>query len=420
MSKITLLALVLLCAATSGVSAQKAKFKSKIVTVQQARLPTNLTDVNSRTYDVIVKGQYADGVESQSKKLYGWTRNEETPNVKAVISAYSYNISSAKKNSEKKQTKDKEGNVTKSWTEYWYTGSAVGKGKLFVYGHSAPFSFVSSRKKMTKAQERAAAAAEAEKEELANNPFLSDDMAADAEDAAENDGGVAEGLTGDDLPLVKTVPLDQTTSVSSAHLKSSSAAYKDYADNQRPKLVDARSSYAQKVYNSAISSLNAQYGFAPVNNRFYLKEMKSDKHSEFKTWNSACQAVATIFKTYSFNQSIDASKLDPIIAYFEGQVNAIPANDKKAAKHKKAAYNNLLNVLYFADRHDEVITWSEKYLEDKKLDKVAKRMVNKSERMQALLAFHSMETCHYETTEEFDPNDIEETEMDSDDNGDGK
>jgi len=403
--------MVVLCVGTSTLSAQKAKFKSRITSVQQARLPVNLTSADKRTYDIIAKGQYADDVEAHSKKIYGWTKNTETPNVKAVVSAYGYTVSSPKKRSEKKQTKDKDGKVTKSWTEYWYTASSVGKGTLYIYGHSDPFTYVDKRKKPTKAQERAAAKAEAEKEDLADNPFLTDDIVAEAEEADE---GVDEGLTGDDLPLVRTIKLDKVTNVSSSRSKSSSAAYKDYVDNQRPKLINKRNTYAQEVYKSAMTTLNSQYGFAPVNNRFYLKQMKSEKHGEFKTWNDACQAVQAIFKTHSYSKPIDASKFDPIVSYFEGQVNSIPANDKKAKKHKKAAYENLLNILYYLDRHDDVITWSDKFMEDKNLDNLAKRMVKKSERQKALLAFHGMETCHFETEDEVDTDDIETSELAAD------
>ncbi len=406
MNRLLLLLVVLLSMGT-GLHAQKAKFKNRACTVQQARLPLNLTQPEQRTYDIVAKGRYASNVDAHGKRLYGWRKDTENPNVKAVVSLYGYSVASPKKHSEKKQTKDKEGNVTKTWTEYWYTSSSTGKGTLYIYGLSNPFEYKSKRKKKSKAQERADAAAAAKKEDLADNPFLTDDVIAEAE---ESDEGADEGLADAELNLVKTINLDKKMNVSTGRHRSSSAAYKDYTDNQRPKLNNQRTAYPGQVYKSAMNSLNAQYGFAPVNNRFYLKHMKTEKHKEYKTWNDACQAVETIFKTFSYNEQIDPAKFDPIVSYFEGQVNSIPANDKKAKNHRKAAYENLLNVLYYLDRHDDVIAWSEKFMEDKKLDNVAKRMVNKSDRTKALLAFHGMESCHFETDEVVDAEDIEVSE----------
>jgi hypothetical protein len=77
---------------------------------------------------------------------------------------------------------------------------------------------------------------------------------------------------------------------------------------------------------------------------------------------------------------------------------------------KKAAFNNLTNILYYLDRHEAVITLCNKYKESKVLDKSAKRMLDRAERQIALMAFHKAKSCHIETLIEIEEGDIESEE----------
>ena len=414
MNKLLLVLAIFCLAGPNILQAQKAKFKSKICTVQKTRLPVNYSEPDQRSYDIITKGSYAGNVEAHGKKLYGWEKDMDSPDIKAVVSIYGYSVSSPKKHSEKKQKKDKDGKVTDSWTEYWYSASATGKATLYVYGYEQPFEYRAKPKKKSKYEQKQEAKAEAAKKDLEDNPFLTKEVIAEAE---ESDIGADEGLEGANLPLVNTLRVDKSKDIVSRRSRSASDAYKDYTNNQRPKLDALKNEYPDAAYKSAMHNLNLLYGFAPVNQRFYLKTMKSDKHSEFKTWNDACQATVTIFKTFNFNESIDESSqsFNAIVDYFADQVNSIPDNDKKQWKHKKAALQNLLNILFYLDRHDDVIAWSEKFLDNKKLDNLSKNMMAQSEKQKAHLAFHNMATSHFETNDEIDSDDIEVAELAADD-----
>ena len=57
----------------------------------------------------------------------------------------------------------------------------------------------------------------------------------------------------------------------------------------------------------------------------------------------------------------------PVVQYFSEQFTSIGEDDKKGAKVRKAAFNNLIYTLYYLDMHDEVIAWSEKNLDSKNL-----------------------------------------------------
>ena len=110
---------------------------------------------------------------------------------------------------------------------------------------------------------------------------------------------------------------------------------------------------------------------------------------------------------------------DPILQYFGGIIDKIPESDKKQAKLKRAAYNNIMNIMYYLDRHDEVMTLADKYMNSKKLDKISRKMSERSEKEKAFLAFHKLNTRHVESTEEVIADDIE-TEEAADDEEDGK
>ena len=393
-----------------SLNAQTAKFKGKIVSVQKARLPVNYTDADKRTYHLYTKGAYSGGIDAHGKKIYGWTKDTENPNVKAVVSLYGFSIGQAKRTSQAKEKKDKDGKVVDKWTEYTYSGTATGKGTLYIYGHNNPFTYKAKKKKKSKYELKQEEKAAAAKKDLEDNPFLSSEDVADAESDISEDSG----LEGENLELIKTISIDQSKDVTTGAHRKSSSAYKEYTESQRPKLVSFKQGYPSAAYKRALSQLNYQYGYAPVKNTFYLKRMKTEKHKQFKMWNDAVQATQTLFKGFKYNKSIDdmQSKFEPIVGYFSDQLASIPDSDKKGKKMKKAAFQNLTNILYYLDRHDEVIAVANKNLEGKHTDKLAKRILANSERLKAHLAFHKMESCHFVTDEEVAEEDIETEESD--------
>lgn len=411
---------IICCVTANDLSAQKAKFKSDICSVQKAKLPTHYSAADQRGYDVAVRGRYGEGIDPHAKKVYGWTIDGDNPNVKAIVNIYGYSINTPQKHSEKKQKKDKDGKVIKTWTEYWYTNSAVGRGKMSVYGINEPFEYTSKttekkkNKKVNKWVEKLEAKAEEQRKDLADNPFLNREVIAEAE---ATDSRIDDSPVDVNLDLVDVFPLDKVLEVKTGRHKSPTAAYNDYLKNQKDRLVAYHDAFAEDIYKTAVYNLNALYGFTPVNNRFYLKKMKGDSHPDLKQWNDACQATETIFKTFLYNKSIEEyqQQFDPIIEYFDAQVKAIPEGDKKRNKQKKAAFRNLQNILYYLDRQDAVIALSNEYLDSKKLDRIAKRMLKKAERQKAHLTFHKMSSCHINSDEVVDADDIETGELLSED-----
>lgn len=402
----------------TGLNAQKAKFKTQVATIQKTRLPQNFIEPENRTYDLFAKGSYATDIDPHQKIIFGWTRNEESPNLKGVLSIYGFSMGGAKKSSQKKEKKNKEGKVIDRWTEYSYSGTANGRGTLYIYGESNPFVFEKKKKsgEKSKYELKKEAEAAAKKKDLEDNPFLTSDDVAEAE---ESDISVDEGLSDEAMALVKTIKVDQTKTVTTTGThRSSTSAYKEYTGQRRPELYDFKASYPSGAYKSTISQLNYLYGYAPVNYKFYMRRMKSEKHAEYKKWNDACQATEMLFKAVRYNEPIEAtqSKFDAIINYFSVLLDKTSDTDKKTKKLKKAAFQNLVDILYYLDRNEEAIIVCEKNLDSKFIDKTAKRKLERSQRQMALLAFHGMSTAHVESTGEIEMDDIEsEEEADDED-----
>ena len=113
-----------------------------------------------------------------------------------------------------------------------------------------------------------------------------------------------------------------------------------------------------------------------------------------------------------YNESIDEmqSKFDPIVEYFATMLDKTSDTDKKTKKMKKAAFQNLIDILYYLDRHDEALAYCEKNMESKFIDKSCERKHERSKRHAAHLAFHKMTTSHVETGGEIAADDIESEE----------
>ena len=406
-------------AAIQPATAQKARFKTERSKVQKGRLPTNYVAPEDRTYAVYAQGLYAGNVEVPARSVHGWTRDESNPNMEAVVSLYGYRITPSKLNKQKKETRDDDGKVTKTWYEYSVSGSATGKATLYVYGDSEQFKY---ERKKTKAQlrreEEKKAKEEKEAKELADNPFLSEEDAAGADDdEGEEKTGEDTGLDGTELALASQTSQNVSMSVRTGSHRSSTAAYKEYRETQYPKLTNFRDAYPMKAFNQSMNALNASYGFSPTNYTVQLQTMKSDKHPDAKMWNSACQAAQTLFKGFRYNQSIDDAqvKFDPILAYFNEKFEAIPDNDRKNKRMKKAAFRNIVQVMYYLDRHQEIMTFCERQAESKVNGKSAERLAEKSRRQEALLAFHKLDACHFTDMEDVSDDDVYTSEDEDED-----
>ena len=290
-----------------------------------------------------------------------------------------------------------------------------GKGSLYIYDVENLFEYEKQDVPKTKAEIKREAA-EAEKAKAASeNAFLTDADASGDESVSEI--GEDSGLENETLRLVDVTELDLSKSIKTKPYRSRSAAYEAYK-KKRSELEQFRADFPTQVYRNAMSKLNKAYGYAPVNSRFWMKEMKGDKHPDTKMWNDACVATKTLFGQFRFNQDISGkqAKFDPTVDYFQEKLDGIDDKDRKQKKMKKAAFRNLESLLYYLDRYDDLVTLAQANMDSKVVDKLSKNALKRADRQRALLAFHGLNSCHIVSTEEIAADEIEtEEELAGDD-----
>lgn len=381
---------------TSTGFSQKVKFDKMRCSAQKCYLPVQKVAPENRTYSIEKKGIYSHQIDPQAGRLYGWEKVNSNPTVHGVVSLYGFSYGRSNLKSQKKEKKDKEGNVTDKYTEYWYEVTSRGKATLYVYGPQDPFRYKKKDKEPAKQSKREkekaaeeAAAAEAE----ANNPFLKD---VDVEPAGDDEEGADEGAANIELELVKRVNMDQTKSFKTAKARSAKAALENLRNNVRDAQYDFKEAYPAMAFREAMRSFNNEYGFRPIKSNFLLQKIKSGDIREVDVWNNAVDASKKIMGSLRFNTDITQTQEDmkPILDFFQSIMSKFSMEDKKERKVAKAAFENLVLLQGYLDMHAENLALCNKYIDDKKLDKICKKTIKKTEKTMAHLEFLGMSNRH--------------------------
>lgn len=377
--------------------AQKAKIGNEIARVAKVSLPSYYSEPENRTYIIKVVGNYSSEV-TNSGSLTGFTKKEDNPNFKVVMDIGTYSIINPELQKRDKEEKNKEGQVTKKWTEYWLETGATMKSGYQVYARELPDEIGDMEKN-----------AEPEKETGTDNPFLTDK---DVEKA----GSVVNTVdVNANYTMLYSDSREVTEKRQTKVYKSSKEAYDEFQNKLRFELENLQPELANRLYNDMASRANSRFAYQPYNETIYLKKFKNDDHPDAKEWNQAVEASKVLFQTIAYDQPIDEAqeKFKPIVAYFKGVADKYSAEDKKELKVKQAALLNIYYILYNLDQHAELIETANQYLDLKKLDKHAKKNIVKSERQLELLTFNQMKTAHLSAKDQ-DENVVLDSVEDSD------
>jgi len=401
---------------------QKVKFDKVRCSAQKCNLPIQKVDPDKRTYSIETKGIYSDELDPQSGRLYGWQKVESNPQAHAVVSLYGFSYGRSNLKSQEKKKKDKDGNVTGTYKEYWYEVTSRGKGTLYIYGPKDPFKYKKKDKgeeEMSKREKEKAAAEAAAKEKEASNPFLKD---VDLEPAGDDEEGVDAGAENIELELIKTVSIDQSKSFKTARKRTAKEAGALYTKNIRDQQYEFKENYPNMAFKAGMKQFNNEYGFKPVKYNFVLEKIKSGDIREVDTWNNAVDAAKTIMASLRYNTDLAQTREDmkPIIDFFDGIMGSYSLDDKKKRKIAKAAFENMVYLQGYLDMHEENLAVCNKYIDDKKLDKICKRTIKSTERTLAHLNFLEMDYRHVMSNsdeEEEDEEIEEEDEVAADDEG---
>lgn len=374
--------------------AQKARFGSVYCEVQKADLPYYYVEPSKRTYTIKAEGRYSDEL-NLARKIFGWTRVEENPNFKVVVSLDRFEYTKPYMKEEIIEKKDDDGNVTERYVEYSKSRGVNGTGKVRVYSLMKPKNYFDMNTSPLTGVPKEQSEKDAEKsKKLEENPFLTKEDVQDALDGKEEIEYEQKITT--DLEKIYVRSLSSEVWMGTQIYRNREDALLEYEGSVLSALENAKPEIAQSLFFEAMKYLNQNFGFQPVKYNFNLKQIKNDDFPDYKTWQQAVDATKTLMGNFRYNKGIDDAqqKFEPIISFFESQVKKYSSDDRKQLKIKKAALYNLYYILYYLDEHEKLIRLANKYLDVKKLDKGSAQMLAKSERQQDLLLMNKMNYSH--------------------------
>lgn len=390
---------------------QKAKFDSETIKVSKVHLSQRYFEPEDRTYRIVITGAYRKYVPNEYR-LGGFEYLSQNPNLKVLITLNNFNVTKPVLKKNKKEEKNRDGKVTKSWTEYWIETGVEMKGLVSAQVIKSPSYLGKDEAAEQKTEEKKEVTADSE-----DNPFLTEEDKAEAAANAEAEAAENEANYHTEWSYSRTMTEERKTGV----FRSSKAAYDDYNNRLRFELEGLQEVLAKKLYKQLATDANYQFAYKPYSEQFNMKKIKNDDHPEAKQWNQAVEASKVLFENVSYDQPIDdtRTKFEPIIKYFESVADKYSVDDRKEAKVKDAALINLYYILYNLDQHIELMTQAKKYLDIKKIGRHAKKHLLRSEKQMELLTFHQMNSAHLdkssgESDVELDVVEDEDDDLDED------
>jgi hypothetical protein len=387
-NQLTLLVLFLLFINNNSY-AQKADIDNHYISISYAQVPTNYIDESNRTYSVNSYGsyKYTGRHNDEQINVYGWKRVDKSAHLQIKPNVSSFAPGIATQSTRVDEVKDKDGKVTSSTRYYWYSVTNTGLGTLYIYG--AKNEIPPKQKKSDKPKEMSK-----KEKEQANNPFLKN---VDTKDAATNKADVNYNANSN-LPLAYSTSLGASYEYKGPEYTSASQAGKEFYARLEAETAMHEERFLKEMNGRINGYVNRLYGYNPVTNRnVKFKRLDSDKHPEFKMYNSATEAFKTIFAKMRYNKDTKEIEQDlaPIIEYFQGVVEKYHNKDDKGQRKLRAAtLYNLARIYQYLDQHDKTITIGKQMILEKEDDDAGEDFIEESEEIARQLAFHKMTSRH--------------------------
>lgn len=282
-------------------------------TVNYLRLPKSPLPENVKTYTAkanvpsLSASQNRSSIEKSVKsamKLHGFEKVESDGDLNITVSLGSFNYQNRKFNSEKKQSKDKEGKVT-TYYEYWYT---------FEYRY--PVRMV-----------------------------------------------IKDQVNGEELYNGYVDNSQDYNSASTSRTRSS-----DYLSKSWESALDKKRSEALSHHLNTVSRhISNYYGFTPSKQSVQLRKIKKFKKHDYTELNAACDNAETALtgmeaKMDYLTEDLEAT-LQAALKTWESELSQADFSDKKARINEKVAsvlLNNIAIANYWLANFDKVSEMIEK------------------------------------------------------------
>ncbi len=358
---------------------QRPNVKNKTIKIQYAALPYNYVEPELRTFSV-------SGPNTDNIALYGWEFKEEGGTVLLKNQKRGFGVGQSTSDKKVTQTKNKEGEVTKTTTTYFVKSVTTGKWRTTINGPRNELLTERQKERLAEKKAKEEAKKKEEKKEESDNPFLANVEVEEEEEVAANREGY------------KTYYYNQERKYNyeTSKLKTLSAAVAAYKADIDIQVEGFRDEYNSSMRSYAQSQLNRNYGYTPTKASARFKIVGGKKHPEFKNSQDAHAALTVILGKMKFNEPIDQviTESAPVINYYVGLKDKYTGDKKPEKKVRMMALYNLAQYYYYTDQLEKCKEYAQ-VLIDTKLDKPGgKRFLKDCEDLEKQLAHHKLETRH--------------------------
>ncbi|MFA0964781.1 hypothetical protein AB9P05_23435 [Roseivirga sp. BDSF3-8] len=302
LKRLLLLGLVLLPLLSVAQNIDRENFSVKYLRLPKAPLPENVKTYNKKIYiPSLSSGQDRSSIESSVKnamELHGYEEVESDGDVNIYVSLGTFGYQNRKFNSEKKETKNKEGKVT-TYYEYWYT-----------FEYKYPVRLVI--------------------EDKANGTELYNGFISNSQDYS---------------------------SASTDRVRKS-----DQLSNEWNSTVNKmRSDLLSRHLGTISGYISDEYGFTPSTQYVQLRKIKKFKKFDYEGLNKACEdtetALSNMEPTMDYLTDDLKATLEASLAVWEKELSEADYSEKKARINEKVAsvlLNNIAVANYWLARFDKV------------------------------------------------------------------
>ncbi len=190
----------------------------------------------------------------------------------------------------------------------------------------------------------------------------------------------------------------------SKDFNSSYAASKYYNNNRHNIRDNYRVDHRNYFINSANNGVNRMYGYVPRtterSEKFWI--IATQKHPEFSKHQEASSALKTIFNKMQYDLPLDeiAQEVQPWIEYFDNVAARYTKEDKKHRKVRYASYYNNAQIYYHLEQFDKSKAYAEKLIANGYDTKDGKRFISEINQLKERLKINELKTRHFEVITE--------------------
>lgn len=178
-----------------------------------------------------------------------------------------------------------------------------------------------------------------------------------------------------------------------------------YYNNNRHNIRDKyRTDHKNRIIYKANTKVNYYHGYVPIERKsgehFWIIATK--KHPEYTKHQEAYVALKEIFAGIQYDQSVDEIKnsVQPWISYFEDVAKSFNEDDKKHRKVRYSSYFNIAKIYLVTEQFEKSKEYASKIVANDYDKKDGTRMIEHIDDILKSLSVNQLKTRHFEVLTE--------------------